>query len=334
MRLEELTSTADLDSLLPDWWSLYERCPGATPFHSPDWLRSWWDDFGFGDLWILALREGDRLVGIAPLFIHPYRDGHQGLLRQVSPVGIGITDYTDFLFDPQYAASASEMILQHLVERRTIWDACDLQGLREGSPLLRAAAPPGLGLRLVMDQPCPLISLPKSPEEFVGSLSSNRRHSYQTARKKLQQLGPVSFEVAGSGSWIELLEALFRLHQSCRLDRNRPAIFGSAKLRRFHRRVGQAFLCRGWLRMTAMRIGPQIASVLYGFACGRRAYYYQSGFDSNLQKLSPGTAIMGYAIEHAILEGLTEVDLLRGKEPYKYWWGARDRQTYRLLLWH
>ena len=118
MRIDELTSAGDLHSIEPEWWSLYERCPEATPFHSPDWLMSWWKRFGFGDLWTLAVREGNRLVALAPLFIHTYQDGSSGAIRQVSPVGIGITDYTDFLFEPRDAARASELILRCLFAQR------------------------------------------------------------------------------------------------------------------------------------------------------------------------------------------------------------------------
>ena len=53
MTIDELTSLADVESIISDWEALYERCPDATPFHSPDWCvggstsgladyGSWW----------------------------------------------------------------------------------------------------------------------------------------------------------------------------------------------------------------------------------------------------------------------------------------------------
>jgi CelD/BcsL family acetyltransferase involved in cellulose biosynthesis len=334
IRVEELTSVSDLEAILPEWWSLYDRCPGATPFHSPEWLLAWWRHFGFGRLWTLALLESNRLVALLALFLHTYQDPDRGGLQQLSPIGIGITDYTDFLIEPGHAASACQAVLHHVLDRKTLWDEADLQGLRADSALLGAATPPELNIRRELGQPCPVINLPNCPEQFLASLTSNRRHSYLAAQRKLRQLGSMSFESAGPASLTYFFDALFGLNQGCRLNQNRPAIFEDANSQDFHREVGHAFLCRGWLRMTAMRIGERIASVLYGFATRGRAYYYQSGFELNLARLSPGTAIMGHAIEDSIREGLSEVDLLRGDEPYKYWWGASDRQTYRLLLWH
>jgi CelD/BcsL family acetyltransferase involved in cellulose biosynthesis len=201
------------------------------------------------------------------------------------------------------------------------------------SVLLTGAVPQELESRIMTDQPSPFITLPKSPAEFLANLSSNCRHRYQTARKRLQDLGSVTFESADDASLKEMFDALFSLNEASRRNRGKTAPLSDTKLQAFHRDVGGDFLRRGWLRMTAMCIGPKIVSVLYGFACGSRAYYYQSGFDPCLSKSSHGTALLGYVIERGIRKGLTELDLLRGNEPYKYWWGARDRLTHRLTLW-
>jgi len=333
MTIEELTSFSDVDSIIPDWEGLYERCPDATPFHSPDWLVRWWRHFGFGSLWILTVRRGRHMAGIAPLFVHPYQD-RQRCFRQLSPIGIGITDYMDFLLEPDCAPAASELILQHLARRRSCWDGADLQGLREGCELLRANTRRELKVKKTPDQPCPFIRLPESRQHFLASLSRNRRHAYQSARRKASRLGSISFESAQLSSWEELIEALVQLNHASRVERRLRAAFDDPKVQMFHREVGGAFLRRGWLRMVAMRIGTRIVSVLHGFASGQRSYCYQAGFDPHFHQFSPGTVVQGQVIESAIQEGLSEVDFLRGDESYKYWWGARNRQTYRLVLQH
>jgi len=213
MTIDELTSLADVESIISDWEALYERCPDATPFHSPDWLVRWWKHFGFGRLW-------------------------------------------------------------------------------------------------------------------------NRRHVYQSAQRKASRLGSISFESAQLSSCEELIEALVQLNQAGRAKRRLRAALDNPKVQMFHQEVGNAFLRRGWLRMIAMRIGTRIVSVLHGFASGQRSYCYQIGFDPSFQQFSPGTVVQGQVIESAIEEGLSELDFLRGDEPYKYWWGARNRQTYRLALQH
>ncbi len=67
--------SAEIVTDLEGWAALKEawaRClssaPGATAFQSHEFLRCWWDHFG-GDQtpFVLALRETDRVLGIAPL---------------------------------------------------------------------------------------------------------------------------------------------------------------------------------------------------------------------------------------------------------------------------
>jgi CelD/BcsL family acetyltransferase involved in cellulose biosynthesis len=75
-----------------------------------------------------------------------------------------------------------------------------------------------------------------------------------------------------------------------------------------------------------------VAAVYYGFVANGRAYYYLSGFDPSFERLSPGTLIVHHAIQEAVREGAGEMDFLRGREAYKYGWGARDRAKRRLRL--
>jgi hypothetical protein len=55
------------------------------------------------------------------------------------------------------------------------------------------------------------------------------------------------------------------------------------------------------------------------------AYCYIGGFEPDLAVFSPGTLLLAHAIDAAIAAGRLEVDFLRGAEPYKYRFGARDR---------
>ena len=80
----------DIDSLTalePEWLDLWRRSPNATPFQSPMWLLPWWKHFGSNELHTIALREGGRLKGLAPLYI--LRDDSESLGLFI---GSGISD--------------------------------------------------------------------------------------------------------------------------------------------------------------------------------------------------------------------------------------------------
>jgi CelD/BcsL family acetyltransferase involved in cellulose biosynthesis len=77
--------------------------------------------------------------------------------------------------------------------------------------------------------------------------------------------------------------------------------------------------------------------VLYCLADGphlacRRWYDYIGGFDPEFALLSPGTLLIGHALDAATAEGATATDFLRGAEPYKYRWGAVDQPMWVLRV--
>jgi len=88
----------------------------------------------------------------------------------------------------------------------------------------------------------------------------------------------------------------------------------------------------GMLRMYAVRCNERIVAVFYGFALNGTVYYYLSGYDPDLEKLSIGNILVAHAIEQAVRDGATTFDFLRGAEEYKYAWGATDRINKRRQL--
>ena len=61
MTIEVATSLA---GVAPEEWN---RLAGDNPFLRHEWVRTWWEAFGTGQLHILVVRAGGHIVGIAPL---------------------------------------------------------------------------------------------------------------------------------------------------------------------------------------------------------------------------------------------------------------------------
>jgi CelD/BcsL family acetyltransferase involved in cellulose biosynthesis len=100
----------------------------------------------------------------------------------------------------------------------------------------------------------------------------------------------------------------------------------------FHRTVARAFLAEGWLRLYVLQIGGRPAAAFYGFRVRDRAYAYIGGFDPEFAEASPGALVMRHAVEQAVREGCASFEFLRGREAYKYAWGAVDRPQFRRRL--
>jgi len=295
----------ELEAIADEWSALCERSPIVTPFQRPEWLLAWRRWFGAGATpRTIALRRGGRLVGLVPLEV---RD------RTLRLIGAGISDYLDAIVEPGIDP------LPALREAAAGCAAIELEALRPCSPL-RAAT---LGGRLHPAIPSPVVAL--ATRKVPGRVASDLR--------RLARKGVVSWEDE-RGDRLALIEALFELHEARWGSCGQSGVLDTPQVRGFHREVVITLHERGVLRLVGLRLDERLIGVLYGFADHGRFMFYLSGFAPDLARFSPGRLMIAHAIERALDEAAIEFDFLRGREAYKYEWGAVDRPSsiYRARL--
>lgn len=321
--VEELVTIAELEAIRDEWTQLWERCPSATPFQHPAWLLPWCRVFALAPLFVLAVRDGRRLVGLAPLSL-ALHDGKE----VVTLLGDGVSDYLDAIFEPGAADDGMRAVLGFLEAERSRWDFCSFDRLRPGSPLLEAPLPPGWIESREVQEVCLVLSPPRD------ALSSSRLLRYaKHCRRRAERLGRVSLEVAAGRDLGACIETLRELHGARWRARGEPGVFGRPIVRRFHAEAAPELAAAGLLRVHVLRIADRCVAAYYELFAHRRAYLYVGGFDLAFARLSPGTLVLGVVIEGAIEAGAEEIDFLRGRNSHKYAWGAQDRATFRRRIW-
>jgi CelD/BcsL family acetyltransferase involved in cellulose biosynthesis len=208
----------------------------------------------------------------------------------------------------------------------------DLQQLRPSSPLLSAALPDGFAENIEDQEPCPVLSIEGAGEELEHLVSTHFRKKIRYYRRAMSRDATVTVDSATEENLDELLDALFVLHAARWKRRGLPGVLADETTQSFHRDVARRLLRAGALRMYATRRDERIVAIFYGFAHGGTVYYYLSGYDPELEKLSIGTLIVAHAMEQAVRDGAKTFDFLRGAEEYKYAWGATDRMNRRRQL--
>ncbi|MFN3650148.1 MAG: GNAT family N-acetyltransferase [Armatimonadota bacterium] len=316
---------ADLEA---EWWELWGRTPGATPFQSPAWLLPWWRHLGRGRLLTLAWRAEGRLVGLAAftLSASPGLPLRRLPLRRLRLLGCGHSDYLDLLVAPGWEAPVLASLAEWL-DQGEGWDCCDFRHLRPESPLLLR---PELGSGSVQET-CPYLPLPPCDESWEDTLPRGLREGLRYSRRRLARESGLELLSVREVGLQPCLERFFQLHARRWRSRGLPGSFAGERVRRFHREAAEALEARGLLRLYLLRIGGRDAAAFYGFQSGDRLYYYAGGLEPELGKHGPGNLLIAHAAREAVREGARELDFLRGDESYKYRWGARDRFSYRLL---
>ncbi len=321
LEIEEVASAAGLEALQPAWLDLWERASDATPFQSPAWLIPWWHHFGQGELLTLAIRRGGELVGLAPFYVYPEPAG-----RKLLPLGIGVGDYLDPLLAPGFETAGAAAILAHLGRGAGRFDRCDLECLRPGSPLLQAPPPAGWSDAAHAGDPCPTLTLPENPADLDRAVPRLAKHAYYLRRA--ERLGAARLESATPDTVGPLLEALFALHAARWTGRGEPGVLTDEAVRAFHREAAPALLDLDLLRLYGLRINSRTVAVFYGLADRTRTLAYIGGFEPDVPHPGLGALMIGHAVREAAREGKREFHFLRGREPYKYAWGAVDRASY------
>lgn len=302
-----------------EWRSLWQRCPRASVFQSPAWVHAWWARFGGAHPWMLEFRHGERLVGIAPLFLWPEE-------RRVLLMGTGITDSLDILAEDQWASAVAEATFQWLDGCHSEWDVCDLQQLPQYSSLRTAPTPQEWESSLATQDVTPVLLLPQHADDMPRAAELAYLH------RRLEKEGNVEIIAADEGNFRELFQALVNLHNARWTERAEQGVLADESVREFHVDAAPGLLRLGALRLFVLKVAGQPVAAYYGFQHAGRAVYYLGGFAPEWKRFSVGTVIVGHAITEAIREGAREFDFGRGREPYKYRWGAEDRFTFRREL--
>jgi CelD/BcsL family acetyltransferase involved in cellulose biosynthesis len=319
----EIRAERELSLLAPEWWDLWRRAAAATPFQSPAWLLSWWRCFAPGELFVLHVRRGGRLVGLAPFYIET---GARG--GRILPIGVSVSDYLDILVDPAESA-AGAAIVERVRAAWKLWDQWELPDLPPGAAARRLPCPPDWNESAGPCAACPVLALPPGAGGLRQVLPSKKRRSVQMARNRAARRGAVEIAAADPATAPKFLADLIRLHQARWESVGEPGVLGDERVRRMHAAALPDLLQAGIARMYAIEIAGETAAVYYGFIHRRRAYAYLTGFDPRYAFESPGSLIVAHAIEEALREGAREFHFLRGDEAYKYGWGATDRDNVR-----
>jgi CelD/BcsL family acetyltransferase involved in cellulose biosynthesis len=346
LSIEIVIKEDEFEALAQEWNSLLEQSASNTLTLTHEWMTTWWEVFSEGrELYILLVKDGAELIGIAPMLKRTVQ--HYGVLpfRRIEFLASGeeeadeiCSDYLDFILLRGRETEALDFILRYIYEKDTDWDEIlltDLAGDSVNLPFVKAfCEDSGIKMQQVRQEIAVFLPLTKSFAEIVGNLSSNFRRKIRQDWKAFKAYGGEFRLINSLDNLEEGFAALVELHQARWLSRGEAGVFSSKKFTRFHRLFARKAIVKDWLRLyVALKDGKPIAAI-YNFVHNNKVHYYQSGFkheDSGLH--SPGVLVQAYAIENAIEAGFSEFDFLKGKPgSYKFRWHPQTRSLVQMRL--
>lgn len=317
----------DLDharAIAPEWEELAEAC-ATGPFARPSYSLAWWQHLGEGRLLLAVVREGGRLVALAPL--HERRLGPVWLARWL---GHGLGTVTEALLRPGHDAAAAELWASIAAPRRVL----QLIECRSGSRALPALeVAPGRRTRVSVRDLCPVVDLGEDRRPFLEGPERRRlRRTLSVARRRLDDDGIVHrVEVADDLDAFEtLLPAITSVFDSAEEKRSRQHL-----LREPWGDFTRAYLREAVAADQAMAFvgyfDDQPVSFDLVLLADHTMHSWITRFDPATASHSPGHLLRSAIMDRAVADGRRRVDLLLGEGVHKRLWATGDYDTLEVM---
>ena len=326
MKSELIFGDTPFTTLAAGWNDLAGRGMTDTPFQLLAYQKGWWTHLGVGELVTVVVRNDDGVLqAIAPFYLHDNTLALNG--------GVDETDYLDIICEPDQAEGVWQAVLDCLAsDACPAWTTLDLHNIPAASPtrviLPQLAEERGFLFTTAVEEVCPIITLPDTFDGYLDMLTSKERR--ETKRKLRRGHGAGAVLEVVTEHVHEAVDDFLKLLQLSTYDKGDWVNEGRTRL--FHE-VAEAGLNAGILQLIFLNFDGDRAAALFNFAYKGRIWVYNSGLDpQKYARLGAGVILTAKAIEHAIEQGNTSFDLMRGDEAYKYKIGAKDTEIYNIKI--
>jgi len=309
-----------LESVRSDWNRL--ALLGGSPFLTYEWIASWWNALGDGEPVSILLRAADGSL-------------RAGACCRLAPDG-ELTAPTDPAYGYEWDVVAADDLA-----RRDVWDVIarlDARRVRL-TPVLNRGVDVAAqrlrrgGYRVVrgVAQPTPLLVLPGTWDELLGSVSKKLRSQWRASRRALDRDGGLVLRTTRSEADLDRdLDVFLRLEASGWKGRAGTALLCDAPGEALYRSFAVAAARAGWLRLSILESSGVPVAAVYGCVFAGRAFRLKSAFNEEYADRSPGLVLVGEELRRSIAEGLGVYEFLGLPAEYKLRWGSRTRDLITL----
>ncbi len=326
---ELITDEDDLGELRAAWDRL--AVLDSAPWAAPAWGLSWLHHLAPSGsrLRVLALRDGERPVGIVPMFLREDRGAAaygtlgERFLWRVTPLSEPGRSWEvaeaawPALLDAAPAPDIVRMRSGSIGSWYAPWHLIVLQRPLRARPLVRHGDV----------TPCPFTATDGDFESWFAGRSANFRSEMRRARRRLEQAGG-TIRTSTAATIEEDLRTYVRLH----LARWRAGGSGYSQLGetlpRLLVEVSRELPAERMFVHVVELDGEAIGAGLFTRA-GGTVSFHNSGWDPDHAKLKPGLVGMLHAVEQAFATGAERLDYGPGDYSYKLRFATGDEPVVR-----
>lgn len=316
MQYSTLKDTTEIEHLAEEWHQLLAETHCDRAFSSATWYLTSCRSDPPDALRVMTARRRGVLTGVLPMVVR----GEQLTFND------NLANYQDLIAkkdDEETLAGLLDYAFRSLDERFSL----KLEDIRSDANLIAALTLlfPDFGFdHLDSFRDCCHIRLEGDYEDYLATKSSNFRSHLRRAQRKatrdgihMRELLPHHLEPASLPDKFLFFHMQRFGHKSCF---TRPAEEA------FAHQALPALFREGRLRVFGLFREDELQGIDLNMVGRRSLGSWNGGYLTEMQPWSPGKLMLINAIKTAVAEGLGEVDLLRGNQPWKLHWATGKHQ--------
>jgi CelD/BcsL family acetyltransferase involved in cellulose biosynthesis len=347
IRVDLISSDEAILAIRDEWEALSEKVSVPHFFATFSFISAAWKYYRRENdqLFVLAMRRGTTLVGIAPFRIEQIKIGNAPLIRKmqiriirfIAEWGCGDKPLIVTIEQPEIIW---ERILQYLNKEYTRWDMLSLAEQPEKSPVLnqRALGKIRYSVREFQDYTSYYVSIHGTWEEYLVSRGKETRKKWNKTRKKLYDLPEgVYFDcIEDPASLPNALERYIRLEQSGWKKDLGFTIGGNDNNKGFYEELLKNLAYKKMAEIWFLLSGTTdiAAAILYKHKS--TIYGAQITFNQRYAEYSPGTITSTEILKTLFSTNCLEFDFLgysgEDKNNLKIKWSTGSRKTVTIQI--
>jgi CelD/BcsL family acetyltransferase involved in cellulose biosynthesis len=339
--VREINDPAALAPLVPRWNELLAQTPGASFFHSAEWLICYWRHFGNGQrLRLLVISNDDgQIVGILPLVVRSSRRQFAGIRVLTYP----LDDWGSF-FGPigPDAAHILARGLEHIRRTPRDWQIIELPWVdalgRDAGCTEQALGSAGLEAACEAWHTSALIHLDRFDgwEDYWASRESRWRNNVRRSEKKLACRGKITYlryrpspDPQADPRWdlYDICESI--AEASWQADSTTGTTLTHPGVRAFLRECHAVAARAGALDINILFVDGRPVAFNYAYCHAGNVFGLRTGFDATAASEGAGTVLQARMIADSFARGDHLYDLGPGYLDCKRYWLTDARASYR-----
>ncbi|MGO4712007.1 GNAT family N-acetyltransferase [Bradyrhizobium sp. 2TAF24] len=341
MRIDIIDRVETFHRLRDNWNAVYDADADAQLFLSWEWLAGWLPNLSTP--WVILAARDDQpedapYVAFFPLRFEVKADAAGHLTNELKMAGSYAADYTGLIARPDAEARAIAAFVRQI--RQLHWASFSVDNFRGSALRFRqllahfsqatfVATP--LNRVNAHDQVdnaiCPYAQLPPDWNAYLDTLSANTRQKIRRLLK-LVDCGDAYHITHTTAATVQNdLRTLLKFWEARWRSRKGDSV--EALVRSNFFMLLRSFE-RGLLHLPVLWHGDRpLAALATLMDARKRAFlFYITGRDETFDGPPPGLILHGHSIRHAIANGFTRYDFLRGNERYKYSFGVSEERLH------